>query len=130
MTCKICGSPKVENRDTMLCGECNHTERKASREATKQALKPKPTRIRKVSEKRQEKLKPYAILRRQYLNENPVCELHLIGCTGNSKEIHHCHTSDLYFLDITTWKAACVSCHRHCEQKLSAIERRKLGLLI
>lgn len=82
--CKICGSPKIENRDTMLCGECNHAERKASREATKQALKPKPTRIRKVSEKRGKVIPDYLRKKAKFLKgkicpvypEEPVVDCH------------------------------------------------------
>lgn len=30
MTCKDCGSSKIENRDLMLCGSCNKLRRKAA----------------------------------------------------------------------------------------------------
>lgn len=113
---------------TLYCASHNLHLRKMEKELLKPTKITK--RIRKVSDKKQEKLKPYAILRRQYLNENPVCEANLIGCEGNSVEIHHCHSDEAYFLKVHTWKAVCRFCHSQIETKLSAFVRRKMGLLI
>jgi len=127
--CIECGSLVIENEALHLCASCSHARRKSDRDELKNAGKKRKV-IQKVSEKKQEKLKPYAILRRNYLKENPVCEANLIGCEGNSVEIHHCHTSEAYFLKAQTWKAVCRFCHSQIETKLSAFVRRKLGLLV
>lgn len=130
MNCKFpfCEKP-VENKELRLCATHAFGFRKSQREEIKNEGKKRKS-IAKVSEKKADKLKPYAVLRRNYLKENPVCELFLPGCEGESSEIHHCSMSELDFLEVSTWKAACSSCHRYCETQLSAEERRRLGLLI
>lgn len=129
MICSFLNCPyPVENKDTGLCARHGAEMRKAERDSLKEKAKRKP--LAKFSEKKADKLKPYAVLRRNYLKENPVCELHLQECQGLSQEIHHCSTSEKDFLNTKTWKASCVSCHRRCEEKLSATERREKGLLL
>ena len=127
--CIECGSLVIENEALRLCASCSHARRKAEKDELKKVGKRRKP-IVKVSEKKQEKLKPYAVLRRNYLKENPVCELHLQGCTGNSEEIHHISKDESNFLNIKTWKATCRPCHDRCERILSAVKRRELGLLI
>ena len=117
------------NEQVDFCASHLHAMRKAEKDEIRNAGK-KRKAIAKVSEKKQEKLKPYAVLRRNYLKENPVCELHLQGCTGNSEEIHHISKDESNFLNIKTWKATCRPCHDRCERILSAVKRRELGLLI
>src|ERR1035437_7546936 len=55
----------------------------------KWALKPpkKRTPISKVSKKRLAELKIYSVLRKDYLKDNPICEVD--GCKNKSIEIHH-----------------------------------------
>lgn len=91
--------------------------------------KPKKA-IRKVSKKRKEKLKEYTPLKKQYLIAHPKCEIRLTGCEGKAVEIHHVSTSDLDFLNTSTWKGACRHCHNIVERVLSAKDRREKGLLI
>lgn len=92
--------------------------------------KAKRKSIAKFSEKKADKLKPYAVLRRNYLKENPVCEMFLPGCDGESVEIHHKSLSELDYLEVSTWMAVCRNCHAVCETQMSAIERRNRGFLI
>lgn len=129
----FCQFPDCEayamNDKVPYCGTHAAYLRKSERDEKKAALK-KPQKIAKMSEKKADKVKSYAPMRRQYLKENPVCEIGLAGCDGNSSEIHHCSMSALDFLEISTWKASCQSCHRKVETELSAEERRNLGLLI
>lgn len=128
--CKFpfCQKP-VESKELGYCASHAFGFRKAERDEAKNAGK-KVKRIAKVSEKKADKLKPYAVLRRNYLKENPVCEMFLPGCDGDSSEIHHCSMSELDFLEMSTWKAACAPCHRFVETMMSAEERRIRGFLI
>lgn len=87
--------------------------------------------VAKVSSKRKETLKSYTPLRKQFLEENPVCQAKILSvCEGPSESIHHCSTSELDFLEVSTWKAVCLPCHRYIETMMSAEERRKKGLLV
>lgn len=128
--CIECGSMVIENKALHLCASCSHAHRKSLRDSTKALLKGKPKQIARVSDKKKEKLKPYAILRRNYLKENPICESGLCECANLSEEIHHCSMSELDFLEVTTWKAVCKFCHHAIEFYMSAEERRAKGLLV
>lgn len=132
---KLCKFPDCEaytmNEQVDYRGTHLHYLRKSDRDFKKAALKVPPKRPSKFSEKKAAKILPYAILRRNYLNENPVCQIRIDGvCIGPSEEIHHCSMSDLDFLEVSTWKASCVVCHRWVESMMSAEERRAKGLLI
>lgn len=126
--CIECGNTVIENKALQLCASCASRQRKEDRQAKTNALK-KPVRLQKFSEKKAEKQLPFAVLRRKYLNENPVCEVHLEGCLGVSSEIHHITFSADDYLNVATFKAVCSPCHRRLED-LPAIKRRELGLLI
>ena len=128
--CIECGSLVIENEALHLCASCAGEQRKQDRQAKKNALK-KPKQIAKFSEKKAEKILPYAVLRRQTLKERPVCEINIKSiCEGVAEELHHCSTSELDFLDMDTVKTACRPCHRYTETMMSAEERRRKGLLI
>jgi len=127
--CIECGSLVIENEALHLCASCAGEQRKQDRQAKKNALK-RPAKIAKMSEKKAGKILPYAILRRKFLDENPVCEMFLPGCDGDSAEVHHKSVSELDYLEVSTWMAVCRNCHSACETQLSAIERRKRGFLI
>lgn len=130
---KFCTFPDCEsytmNEQSEYCATHAHHLRKESRDSKKAALK-KPKHLPKFSEKKASKILPYAVLRRRYLDEHPVCEVHLTGCTGLSEEIHHCGTEEKDFLNTKTWKAVCRHDHNVIERILSAKKRRELGLLI
>ena len=131
---------------TMFCGSHNRQLRKEKESERKQLEKRKsllqkaqsrnlePRKMpKKVSPKREELNKEYAVLRPQYLLENPTCEVKLIGCEGESVEIHHTYSGSnkvAHLNDTTTWKATCSHCHRTLHDKLSAKESRELGLKI
>jgi len=129
---KTCSFPGCENYTegrTEFCASHNAHFRKEKRQAAKNALK-KPARIPKFSEKKATKILPYAVMRRIYLKENPVCEANLNSCETHSAEIHHKSMSDLDYLEVKTWMAVCRSCHNFIEQIMGAEERRERGFLI
>lgn len=81
MICKNCDSPKVENRDLMLCGSCAAAIRKAERR--KVPLK-KP--IKKVSEKKKNEIDQYTVLREAFILRK-WCAVHGKPCLPT--EVHH-----------------------------------------
>lgn len=119
------GNP-VENVDTQECASCGAARRKSERNASKvKVVRP----IRKVSPKMAKDLQDYSVLRRQYLHDHETCEVNLFGCTYHSIEVHHSAKRGRNLLNQDTFVAACRHCHDMIEFKMSAEERRELGLL-
>lgn len=87
----------------------------------------KPKSISPVSKKRRVEMDKYSALREAFLVAKPMCEAHLVGCTGKSTEVHHTkgRVGDNY-LKIGTWLAVCRACHSHIE--LHPGEAKDLGL--
>jgi hypothetical protein len=83
----------------------------------KKCVKRKPTVPRKPiparSSKKIDQDKEYTKLRKKFLNDNPMCEAHLMDCLQKATEVHHKkgRTGDLY-LDVQYFLAICNSCHR------------------
>jgi hypothetical protein len=70
--------------------------------------------IPRVSSKRKKKDAEYAKLRKRYLEENPMCKVHVKDCTKTATDIHHKHSGserELYYLIQSTWLPVCRSCH-------------------
>jgi hypothetical protein len=87
--------------------------------------------VNKISEKRVVKNKKYKEENVKFLKANPLCQLKLLGCTELSTEVHHLYSGrnrDKYYLDTTTWKASCSSCHHYLHDVLSAKQAEDLGL--
>jgi hypothetical protein len=85
-------------------------------------VKPKKQKkfIRPYSLKRQKENKKYTALRKKFLEDHPVCEARLEGCTVEANQVHHKKGrigGD--FLDVKDFLAVCYSCH-------SVIEREPL----
>lgn len=87
----------------------------------------KPKSISPVSKKRQVEMDEYSIKRNLFLIANPKCQAKLVGCTGNSTDIHHAagRVGENY-LNISKWKALCRNCHTFVEQNPEAA--KELGL--
>ncbi len=117
---------RVENPDTMLCASCGHAMRKEARRA---AMVKVVTPIRKVSKKMAKDLQDYSVLRENFLKEHEVCEVNLFGCTYHSVEVHHSAKRGKNLLNEETFVATCRHCHDMIEFKMSAEDRRELGLL-
>ena len=70
--------------------------------------------LRRISKKQQERLRIYGPLRKQYLQEHPVCELP--ECNAASTDIHHTKKPrSTYMNDVDTWLAVCRICHSRIE---------------
>lgn len=127
ITCKSCGSLKVENREVALCASCSAELRKAERNSRKIAIVAPP---RKVSKKTAKNLQDYSVQRRQYLAEHTECEARVSpNCDGDSCEVHHSAKRGANLLNVETFVATCRPCHIHIETVMSAEERRDKGLL-
>jgi len=116
--CIECGSDRVENKDLMLCGTCNHARRKSER-AKPLVIKP----IKKVSEKRANQNAEYLKLRRGYLALYPMCEVE--DCQNRSQDLHHQkgREGDL-LLDTNYYMAVCRDHHiYYTEHSKEAIEK-------
>lgn len=130
---KIClteGCENIAEGRTEFCGSCNRLHRKVAKQRVAIAEKKRPKSIAKVSDKMKQKLDEYNVLRWEYLKEHPKCEMRLIGCEGDSIEIHHCSGRGMYLNVVSTWKATCRHCHTKLHDKLSAQEAREKGLKI
>lgn len=103
---------------------CNHITCEGECRRPKQKKLRKP--VRKVSKKRAKENKKYSVLRKQFL-EDKMCEAGLEGCTGVATEVHHSRgrIGD-NFLDTSTWKAVCRTCH--CRIEKNVLEAKEKGL--
>jgi hypothetical protein len=88
--------------------------------------KPK-TKIQKVSTVKKELDIIYSKLRKQYLEEHPLCEAHLKGCKNYATDIHHIKGRGINYLKTETWIALCRNCHDYCH--LNPKEAKKLKML-
>ena len=87
----------------------------------------KPKSISPVSKKRQGEMDKYSLLRDAFITAKPRCEAKLVGCTGNSTDVHHkAGRVGENYLKIGTWLAVCRSCHRWIEDNPEAA--KELGL--
>jgi hypothetical protein len=70
------------------------------------------------SKKRSVDNKEYLKLNKQFLLNNPTCQLSIPGhCTLLATEVHHTFCGadrEQYYLDISTWKSSCRACHSWC----------------
>ena len=93
-----------------LCKQCSYTG-VAKLSIIKPTAKAKPIPPRSQKRSKEERL--YSAKRVLYLQEHPMCEMHLPGiCTKYATEIHHTGGrvgADL--LDKTKWKGGCHACH-------------------
>ena len=86
--------------------------------------------MRKFSKKRSKENYEYGKLRKVFLEENPMCQIRVAGCTGMAIEIHHTYSGKdrgANYLKVDTWKGTCRNCHLwvHDNPKKS----RELGYL-
>lgn len=75
-------------------------------------VKEKAKPIKKLSVKREKQNKEYLTLRKVYLENKPLCEVKLKGCTKVSTEIHHAEKRIGFRLtDVLNFVAICRNCH-------------------
>jgi hypothetical protein len=67
----------------------------------------------------------YTKLRKEFLESNPHCKAHLVGCTGHSTDVHHMKGRGKHYLERATWLSVCRSCHDWIEKH--PIEAKDLG---
>lgn len=79
-------------------------------------LKPSGKPIRKKSSKMSALDTVYTALRRQYLEQYPLCNARLPGCSLSSADIHHKKGRGKYHNDPTTWLSVCRTCHTWIEE--------------
>jgi hypothetical protein len=85
--------------------------------------------INKVSGKRKKENAEYKKLREKFLNEHPVCEAMLEGCTGVATDCHHkAGRIGNNFLDVSKFLALCSNCHRIVE--CSPLMAKEKGLSV
>lgn len=88
----------------------------------------KPKKPKPVSTKQRSALDEYTQKRTLFMVANPSCQAKLVGCTGQSTDVHHKAGRGENLLKMTTWLAVCRSCHTWItENSNEAIE---LGLSI
>ena len=101
--------------------------KQASKSRKRISTPPKPKKTRKrlnpVSESQKGKNARYAVLRREFLEKNPVCQCVvpemgklLENCLEPATEIHHRARRGKNFLDTKYFMAVCHTCHQHIEQ--------------
>jgi hypothetical protein len=76
--------------------------------------KPEPVKkssINKRSKKKVAEDQEYSVLRKDYLEKHPLCEIAFAGCTNHATEIHHTKGRGINYLNVSTWKAGCRNCH-------------------
>ena len=133
--CKVCGNPKIENKELGLCASCSARNRKFERDSKNLEVKnqKKATyKIPKVSEKLKAALIDYKKLRLEHLKEHPDCQVKLIGCQNHrpTNTVHHCAKRGKNLSKKEYFKTACTYCHDQTEFVLSAKTRREKGLLV
>lgn len=127
------------------CPKCYRPEKsivrkeKVSENGLNKAREVKKYVITKVSTKQAKINALYSVLRKQFLKDNPFCQVgktnHLafIWCNKKATSIHHAGSGSnkrKYYLDTTTWFSTCDYCHDVIHTLLSAEELYELGLKI
>ncbi len=95
---------------------------------SRKPLKPSKKPIRHKSSKMNALDTVYSKLRTHYLQQYPLCQASLPGCTKQSTDIHHKKGRGKYHNDPTTWLSVCRSCHDWIETH--PIEAQELGFSI
>ena len=68
----------------------------------------KRTPLRRVSKKRQKEMKEYSILRKEFLEKLPMCE---VCMKAKTSDVHHRNGRGKYYMDVGTWLSVCRPCH-------------------
>jgi len=71
--------------------------------------------IRKFSSKMSKINAAYSKLRKQYLQDHPICHAKIHKCSLHATEVHHKQGRGVYHLDTSTWLPVCRNCHNWIE---------------
>lgn len=118
-----CGNV-IENHDTGLCSSCGIAARKDAKDKiklTKQqerkkaqrlaGMKEKRTPIKKVSDKRQDQVTLYFLMRHKLI-QGKLCQVK--NCRSKATDVHHQRGRDGYLLlDTRYWMFVCRPHHRY-----------------
>jgi len=79
--------------------------------------KPKKSRLKNYSQKRQRSNRRYLSEARIFRQDNPICAIQSPECTSRTEEVHHVkgRIGDL-LLDQRFWLPCCVACNRYMER--------------
>ena len=66
------------------------------------------TPLRRVSKRRSKEMKEYGILRKEFLEKLPICE---VCMKAKSTDIHHKEGRGKHYLNVDTWLSTCRMCH-------------------
>lgn len=130
--CSACGKSCVLwKSNPPLCRICADKERYLLKQTTNgKVAKPfKP--IKKVSDKQAKKNAAYSVMKKQFIKDNPRCQVGFQNCTLIATDIHHVYSGasrSKYFLDTREWKATCRNCHTVIHDYLPMHEAIALGL--
>ena len=84
--------------------------------------------MKKLSNKMVKANSKYRKLRINFLEEKPMCQACLPGCTLKSTDVHHKKGRGKYYLDVSTWLSVCRSCHNWIEK--NPVQAKELGFSI
>ena len=114
-TCNKCTEEKViwkNYEGEKYCQYCWNTIKAALDEG-------KPVKLRapiKPKSAKQAKLDSlYTQLRKPWMENNPMCEANLVGCTHHSTDVHHKKGRGKWLLIVDTWMSVCRTCHTWIE---------------
>lgn len=69
--------------------------------------------IKKLSKKREAQNKIYLVLRKEFLEQNPYCQIKFEGCSNLSVEVHHSEGRiGTLLTNVEYFVATCRNCHR------------------
>ncbi len=71
--------------------------------------------MKKASKKMAKLNREYSKLRKEFLENNPLCNAVIDNCGLTATDVHHMKGRGLYHLDIKTWLPVCRSCHMWIE---------------
>jgi hypothetical protein len=83
------------------------------------------TPLRRVSKRRSKEMKEYGILRKEFLEKLPICE---VCMKAKSTDIHHKAGRGKHYIEVETWLSTCRSCHDRIHREPSWA--REKGFLI
>jgi hypothetical protein len=131
-TCDICGEEKPIWKSSgtgglRYCKYCWSCHKSKDKDTQKPKTSPSSSKLKQKSDKQKAIDKAYTLMRKEYLNKHPMCEIKLPGCTGHATDIHHTEYRGINTLAQATWLAVCRGCHDWCHSNPK--EARELGYL-
>lgn len=120
--CNNCNTEKFiwkNDKGNRYCKDCWYKSKKPK---AKQ-LNKKP--INKKSKKMITLDGAYSLLRKKFMEDNPMCQAALPGCTQQSTDVHHKRGRGEWYLIVKTWLSVCRQCHIYIEEH--PIEAKQLG---